>query len=490
MFVGIRFLLASRHEEKTPHVATARAMFAGRILGLQGIGTGCGPPWVTRTEHHGLPPACWRSCSCGWRDAANCRYRHSIPRVPRIFSASDTLRWSPSCNSCGLGSCFLPKPAWQVPPTPQPCPDPPPPPPGARVPAATAAVAAPRAPGPGVPGTIQLSPTRMIVPVGGEVVLVSGLCGEGGYLVPQQPIEFMLSQDSVGHFVAVSDPEGIWHRSKKLSADYAVAQTSSRGRVVTRGTPSVTDDIVQQKGQCWVSLTSVSEGTSYVTAVASKGATWPQRRTSATIYWVDAQWAFPPPVAVRAGVPHTLATSVKRTATGAPVVGFVVRYEVVDGPPAVFGPDNATAIEVRTDDSGLGNAVLQPTTNQPGVTQVRMEVIRPPDPRSDAPRTVLGEGYTSITWSAPGLALRATGPEAATIDSTLVYRLEVHNPGDIPARDVVVRATLPPSLTFLASQPEAQMFGNRAEWRLAELSPRSVQAIEVSLRAAAAGAVR
>ena len=164
----------------------------------------------------------------------------------------------------------------------------------------------------------------------------------------------MLSQDSVGQFVEVSDQDGLWCRSKKLSADYAIARTSTRSQVVTRGTPSVTDDVVQQKGQCWVSLTSASEGTSYVTAVASKGATWPQRRQSATIYWVDAQWAFPNPVAVPAGQLHTLSTSVKRTATGAPVVGFIVRYEIVDGTPAVLGPGGATAIEVRTDEDGSG----------------------------------------------------------------------------------------------------------------------------------------
>ncbi len=330
----------------------------------------------------------------------------------------------------------------------------------------------------------------MIAPVGSEVVLVGGLCGEDGYLITQQPLEWTLSQDSVGQFVEVSDQDGLWHRSKKMSADYAIARTSTRSQVVTRGTPSVTDDVVQRKGECWVSLTSASEGTSYVTAVASKGATWPQRRKSATIYWVDAQWAFPEPVAVPAGQPFTLSTSVKRTATGAPVVGFIVRYEIVDGTPAVFGPGGATAIEVRTDEEGLANVALQPTANLPGVTQVRIQVIRPPDPNSDAPRTQLGDGYTSITWSAPGLALRATGPPSATVDSALVYRLEIQNPGDILARNVVVHDVLPPALKFVSSNPPAQLFGDRAEWRLGDLSAKTTQVIEVNVRADAGGAVR
>ncbi len=413
------------------------------------------------------------------------------PTGARIFSSSDSMRMATPTDSRQKSTCLLPKPAWQQPISPEPCPEPPPPPPpGAHAPMSPPAKAPPRAPEKGVPGKVMLSPTRMIAPVGSEVVLTSGLCGDDGYLITQQPIEFMLSQDSVGQFVQVSDRTGLWHRSKKLSADYAIARTSTRAQVVTRGTPSVTDDIVQRKGQCWISLTSASEGTSYVTVVAQKGANWPQRRKAASIYWVDAQWAFPSPVAVPAGQVHNLSTSVKRTATGAPVVGYIVRYEIVDGNPAVFGPGGATAFELRTNDEGLANVALQPTTSHPGVTQIRIRVIRPADPNSDAPRTQLGEGYTSITWSAPGLALRAAGPQAGTVDSTLVYRLEVHNPGDIATRDVVVRDVLPPSLKFVSSNPPAQVFGNRAEWRLAEIPPKSVRVIEVNLRAAAGGAVR
>ncbi len=393
------------------------------------------------------------------------------PTGERIFSSNETMRLVPPGNSrCRSESCFLPKPAWQEPLAPDPCPEPPPcPPPGANIPPGPPATLPPRTAPTGVPGKITINPSRMIAPVGSEVVLVGGLCGEDGYLITQQPIEWMLSQDSVGQFVEVSDQDALWCRSKKLSAGYAITRTSTRSQVVTRGTPSVTDDIVQRQGQCWVSLTSASEGTSYITAVASKGATWPQRRQSATIYWIDAQWAFPSPAAVSAGQPYTLSTSVKRTATGAPVAGFIVRYEIVDGTPAVLGPGGATAIEVRTDENGLANAALQPTTNQPGVTQVRIQVIRPADPNSDAPRTQLGEGFTSITWSAPGLALQATGPQVGAVGSTLVYRLEVHNPGDIPSRNVVVSDVLPPSLSFISSNPPAQNFGNRAEWQLGRL---------------------
>ena len=357
------------------------------------------------------------------------------PTGERIFSPTDTARLAAPSDSRCLSNCLFPRPAWEQPLTPPPCPQPAPLAPpvavtGAGPPPPTAPV---RTVENGIPGSIRITPTRMIAPVGSEVVLLGGLCGEDGYLVTCQPIEWLLSQDSVGQFVEVSDQESFWTRSKKLSANYAITRTSHRGQIVTRGTPSVTDDIVQQKGQSWVSLTSASEGTSYVTAVASTGAVWPQRRQSATIYWVDAQWALPNPVAVSAGQSHTLSTSVTRTATNAPAVGYLVRYEVIDGTAAVFAPGGTAAVEVPTDANGIAAAVLQPTSNLPGVTQVRIEIIRPADPSSDAPRTKLGEGFTSITWSAPGLALRGTGPEEATLGAVLTYRFEVHNPGDIPA---------------------------------------------------------
>jgi hypothetical protein len=193
------------------------------------------------------------------------------PTGERIFSSSDSMRLAtPSDSRCRSEGCLFPKPAWEEPLTPQPCPEPPPcPPPGANIPLGPPATIQPRAPQKGVPGKISVNPSRMIAPVGSEVVLVGGLCGDDGYLITQQPIEWMLSQDSVGQFVAVSDQDGIWCRSKKLSADYAITRTSTRSQVVTRGTPSVTDDVVQRKGQCWVSVTSASEGTSYRSDLAT-----------------------------------------------------------------------------------------------------------------------------------------------------------------------------------------------------------------------------
>ncbi len=255
------------------------------------------------------------------------------PTGERIFLPNQSTTVSgvsdSRCLDLSDNSCLFPKPAWKQPPAPPACPQPPQPSAGSPAPVvSTPPIRSDR----GIPGQLSVTPGRLIAPVGSEVVLTGGLCGDDGHFVMRQPLEWMLSQDSVGQIVDVSDRDGYWNpHSKKLSADYAVTRTATRLQVVTRGTPSVTDDVVQQKGQGWISVSSPSEGTSYITVVAPTGATWPQRRQTATIYWVDAQWSFPGPMTVPAGQPHTLTTTVTRTGTGAPVMGWIVRYEVVGG---------------------------------------------------------------------------------------------------------------------------------------------------------------
>ena len=46
-------------------------------------------------------------------------------------------------------------------------------------------------------GQLLLTPTRIVAPVGGEVILLAGVCGKDEYLVTNEPIEWMLSPKSV-----------------------------------------------------------------------------------------------------------------------------------------------------------------------------------------------------------------------------------------------------------------------------------------------------
>ncbi|MCA9268239.1 MAG: hypothetical protein KDA41_07200, partial [Planctomycetales bacterium] len=319
-------------------------------------------------------------------------------------------------------------PAYTAPPRPGPCLDiapalPPTAPPVGPAPAPMATAPLTAAPTPSAPGagfigalpqaasggrSIQITPGEIIAPVGSEVVLKAGLCGGDGYFVTSQPIEWLLSQESVGNIVAAGDgDEGrlcehlCLHSSRRRTEGFAASRTSSREQTLDRGTPDRSDDVQVQSGETWVSVTSAVEGVSRVTAVAPDAASWDGRRQTATIIWIDAQWTPPAPAIVRAGQTQSLTTVVARGSDGAPVAGWIVRYEVLDGPPAQFvAPDGSAAgpmADATTDSNGQATVILSPTTNQPGTTRVRMQMINP-SPSSSGNVVAVGRSFTSVTW--------------------------------------------------------------------------------------------
>ena len=66
-------------------------------------------------------------------------------------------------------------------------------------------------------GCILLTPQKIVAPVGGEVILLSGICGTDGYLQMGEPLEWMLTPDSVGTFIQVGDDDpGLVHRLARI----------------------------------------------------------------------------------------------------------------------------------------------------------------------------------------------------------------------------------------------------------------------------------
>ena len=341
---------------------------------------------------------------------------------------------------------------------------------------------------------LKVTPSRIVAPICSEVVLVAGLCGERGYYVTRQPLEWMITQDGVGQIVVVGQESPLnvsyllTHSPQKEAPNFARARTSTISQVIDRGTPTPVDDVYLEKGQSWISVTSPTEGTSHVVVVAPREENWEQRKTTATIYWVDAAWAFPPPVAARAGQPQTLTTTVTRSG-GAPVAGWIVRYDVLEGPPASFSARGETSIEVRTNASGQATAQLLPRSADPGITTVRVQVIRPAAARGDLTQMVVGQGQTAVSWSSPGLQVTASGPATVAADGAISYRVNVTNNGDLPTRGVTLRYTPPAGVSLLNSTPAAQAFGQRYEWRIGDLPARATSVVQLNCRAAVAADV-
>jgi hypothetical protein len=335
-------------------------------------------------------------------------------------------------------------------------------------------------------GCILLSPQKIVAPVGGEVMLLSGICGTDSYLQVGQPLEWMLSRDSVGNIIAVGDDApGVLHRLAKIPAAekrdgaYAVGVTSTKESLITRGNTNPNDDVKLEKGQTWITLSSPSEGTSHVTVLAPESECWDQRKASATIYWVDARWQFPAPQRLVAGTAAELVTRVTRAEGALPARGWKVRYEIMNPELASFaGTDGSSVVEVNVDDSGNAPATLLPRA--PGNAIVDIRVIRPGGTSDNMPDLTLGRGQAFVTWSAPQLTLRTGGPEVASYDVAFDVFANIANPGDQDATGVEVRAAIPEGVKVISSDQFAKVFPNSVVWEIGTIPPQ--QQLDLGLK--------
>ncbi|TWU18468.1 hypothetical protein [Allorhodopirellula heiligendammensis] len=337
-------------------------------------------------------------------------------------------------------------------------------------------------------GCILLSPQKIVAPVGGEVMFLSGICGTDGYLQVAEPLEWMLSRDSVGNIIAVDDnAPGLLHKlasvpvAKKQDGSYARGVTSTKEMLITRGNTNPNDDVKLEKGQTWMTLSSSSEGTSHVTVLAPESECWDQRKASATIYWVDARWVFPAPQRLTAGVAAELLTRVTRAEGSMPARGWKVRYENMNPELASFaGTDGSSVVEVNVDDSGNAPATLVPIPGTAGNAVVDVRVIRPGGTADNMPDLTLGRGQAFVTWSAPQLTLRTGGPEVASYNTPFDVFANIANPGDQDATGIEVRAAIPDGVKVISSDTFAKVFPNSVVWQIGTIPPQ--QQLDLGLK--------
>lgn len=340
-------------------------------------------------------------------------------------------------------------------------------------------------PSKGTRGCILLSPQRIVAPVGGEVILMSGICGTDGYLAMGEPLEWMLTPESVGTFIEVgNDAPGALHRlaniekADKVSPSFARGVTSTKKALITRGNLNPNDDVPLEKGQTWLSISSPTEGTSRVTVLAPESDCWDQRKATATIYWIDARWQFPSPTPVLAGTPVTLSTRVTRAEGTVPARGWTVRYETLNPELGLFAPSGSSVVEAKVDDSGNATVELVPTRGPngsftSGTAMIAMQVIRPGGDRDNMPDLTLGNGQAFVTWSAPQLAIRVGAPAVATFDTPVEVVANVQNPGDQPANNVRVSIALPPGARVTQADSFAVVTPSNVTWEIGTIPPRT-----------------
>lgn len=329
-------------------------------------------------------------------------------------------------------------------------------------------------------GCILLSPQKIVAPVGGEVVLLSGICGNEGYLQVGEPLEWMLTPESVGTFIQVGDDDpGVLHKlariksSSKQDPSYAHGVTSTKQVKITRGNLNPNDDVQLEKGQTWITISSPSEGTSKVTVLAPESQCWDQRKATSTIYWVDAARQFPGTQIVPAGTPVTLTTRVTRSEGTLPARGWKVYYEILRPELASFaGTNGSSFVESTVDDGGNATVELIPTPGTSGMTPVAMKVIRPGGESDNMPPLTLFTGQTFVTWSAPQIAIRAGAPQVASFGVPFRAAANLSNPGDQAATNVRVVLQVPPGVQASSTDSFATNTPNAVVWELDELPPQ------------------
>ena len=327
-------------------------------------------------------------------------------------------------------------------------------------------------------GEIIMTPSRIVAPVGSEVVVLAGICGGDGFYVKNQPLEWLISNNSVGELIEV----GGMHKTtfnklipptaKKFNGQYAWGRTSLKNIVLTRGTPTNVDDIELRSGQTFASVSSASPGTTYITAVAPRAEAWDKRRASTIIHWVDGKWSVPAPTRATAGTVHPLTTVVASIEDGSGLKDWEVRYAIVGGAPAEFAPSGSQTAVAKTNTDGQATVQIRQPAGQfsPGTSQVRVDIVRPAV--FGEKELVVESGLTTVTWSAPALTIRAIGPRKAEFDEPFNYRVEVTNPGDQVSRNVVVRTkNLDDGIEFISSTPKPTQYGRNFEWQLGDITP-------------------
>ena len=338
-----------------------------------------------------------------------------------------------------------------------------------------------------------MTPREQIAPLGSEVVLVASYLGSGERLVTNEKIEWTL--EGVGTLEKFDPGSHCDHlyfdyvKAKKVTDRYAITKTSATYQTIDRGTPDTTDDVHILRGQTWVSVNSMKEGTTHVTAFAPNMADWSKRTDVGIIHWVDAQWVVPRLAIAPVGGSRVLTTTVLRASNGQPRQGWIVRYEILGGPAAGLGGSGAQIEEVETDFAGQATTILTPREHRQGTNTIRIQIIRPAGVDGDR-RVTVGSETVRQTWTgSPNVVLdiRYTGSGEARRDQDLPYEITAENRLSTAVSGVIA-LPIPPLASYIRSDPPGVLQGSTVLWNV-NLPPNSTIKVNVTVRQGTGGSL-
>ncbi|MFW6065973.1 MAG: DUF7507 domain-containing protein [Planctomycetota bacterium] len=330
--------------------------------------------------------------------------------------------------------------------------------------------------------TLEVTPMEQTNPVGTQHVLVATVKDEDGEPLPNRRVEWMIAPGSVGTIVEVDESGWRASRGHKLTNTYAVSHTNNFDHTLTRGNDDPSDDVDLVAGQTWCVITSPTEGDTHVIAYAPGIYNWDEHKVVARKHWHDASWQFPPDATNPVGTPHKLTTEVMRHSDDAPLADYVVNYKIVSGPPAMFASSEEQTVSVRTDDAGHASAELVQLEPAEGTNEIEIDIVRPANADCCKPAANVATGHTTKTWIGAELDITKSAPSRGRVDTPFDYAIEIHNPSDVDARDVVVTDELPEGLEYVSSSPQAERDGRMLTWNVETLSAQASKSMSVRVR--------
>jgi uncharacterized repeat protein (TIGR01451 family) len=335
---------------------------------------------------------------------------------------------------------------------------------------------------------LEVRPLELTNPVRTQHVLIATVYDDKGVPRRNRRVEWML--EGVGNIIEVDESGVFPGRGYKVDNKYAVSYTDYHEHLITRGNTDANDDFMIRPGQTWCVISSAVEGDTHVTVYAPEIANWDAHKIFVTKHWVDAEWVLPAPSVNRAGSEHVITTNVFRHTDRQPLANYRVRYRLLDGPPAVFLPNQTQETVVISDLSGNASANLGQVTPQPGVNRIGIEIIRPPDPSSPSGvGIIVGRGETTKEWQAAAVTLTVTGPLTAVVNQEIPYSIAVNNNGQVETQAQTVRYTVPEGVQLVRSEPPAAAEGKQLVWTLGVLPGGRSHMIQVVVRATVVGPV-
>ena len=178
-----------------------------------------------------------------------------------------------------------------------------------------------------------------------------------------------------------------------------------------------------------------------------------------------------------AGQAHTFTTTIMRRSDGAPLAGWIVRYDVSGG--AGLGYGGGSSVDSTTDAAGRASVEVSPKDPGGGVTNVGITIIRPATiAPSVMPRLELGRSAATITWGAASPAVPAPVLPAGPAPSGVPAPAPV-SPSPIMPPPTLPSNTPPPAAPAPEPTPTSPPSAYSPKAPAAAGKPR----LEVSLRA-------